>query len=207
MFHQLGLQLPPLALEHVRRVNREAQTAMIVNQGSHWGVIAAADQVRPTSADVVAQLKRQGVQKVVLISGDSARTVEAIANRTHVDEHYGALLPEDKVNVVGALETKFGAVAMVGDGINDAPALARASVGVAMGGIGSDAAMESADVVLIADDLTALPYAVRLSRKARTIVRQNLVIAIGVMAALVTLVFLGQHTPFGALKKRAPKSG
>ena len=207
LFQQLSLQVPEQALEHVRRMNREAQTAMIVHHDGHWGVIAAADQVRPTSARVVSDLKRDGVQKVVLISGDSTHTVEAIARRTQVDEYHGALLPEDKVNVVGRLEQSVGAVAMVGDGVNDAPALARASVGIAMGGIGSDAAMESADVVLMADDLTALPYALRLSRKARAIVTQNLVIAIGVMAALVGLVFVGQHTPFGQLKLPVAVSG
>ena len=116
---------------------------------------------------------------MVLLSGDSAHTVEAIARSTAVDDHHGALLPEEKVNVVGELERRHGAVAMVGDGVNDAPALARATVGIAMGGIGSDAAMESADVVLMADDLTALPFAVRLSQHARRVVIQNVTIATG----------------------------
>ena len=180
---------------------------MLVRRGAQWGVIAAADRLRPTSATVVAQLKQEGLARIVVLSGDSVHTVEAIARHTNVDAFHGALLPEDKVNVIAALEKEFGAVAMVGDGVNDAPALARANVGIAMGGIGSDAAMESADVVLMGDDLTALPYAIRLSRKARAIVRQNLVIAVGVMAVLVALVFLGQYTPLGALKLPVAVSG
>ena len=207
LFEQLGITVPPAALEHRERLTREARTAMLVRRGAQWGVIAAADQLRPSSAAVVAELGREGIERVVLLSGDSVHTVEAIARRTNVGSFYGALLPEDKVNVIGALENELGAVAMVGDGVNDAPALARASVGIAMGGIGSDAAMESADVVLMADDLTALPYAIRLSRKARAIVRQNLVIAVGVMAVLVCLVFLGQYTPLGVLKLPVAVSG
>jgi Cd2+/Zn2+-exporting ATPase len=137
---------------------------------------------------------------VVLLSGDHPHTVAAIAERAGIDRHHGALLPEDKVRVVGEIEREVGPVAMVGDGVNDAPALARASVGIAMGGIGSDAAMESADVVLMADDLRALPYALRLSQRARRVVVQNVSIASGVMVVLVALVFLGGLTPLGALK-------
>jgi Zn2+/Cd2+-exporting ATPase len=207
LFADLGVAVPPTALEALRRFTGEARTAMLVRRGDGWGVIAAADQVRATAAQVVADLKRHGVARVALVSGDSVHTVEAIARRTQVDEYHGALLPEQKVEVVGDLERRVGPVAMVGDGVNDAPALARATVGVAMGGIGSDAAMESADVVLMADDLTALPYALRLSRKARAIVTQNLVIAVGVMVVLVLLVFFGHLTPFGALKLPVAVSG
>jgi Cd2+/Zn2+-exporting ATPase len=136
------------------------------------------------------------VRWLVLLSGDAPRTVEAIARRTMVDRHHGALLPEDKVRLLGELEREHGAVAMVGDGVNDAPALARATVGIAMGGMGSDAALESADVVLMGDDLSALPYAVGLARHARRVVIQNIAIASAVMLALVTLVFFGHHLPF-----------
>jgi Zn2+/Cd2+-exporting ATPase len=170
-------------------------------------VIAAADELRPTAAAVVKDLRSLGVAHVAMLSGDSAQTVEAIAARTGVDVKYGQLLPEDKVRVIAELEQRHGAVAMLGDGVNDAPALARASVGIAMGGIGSDAAMESADIVLMADDLTSLPYALRLTQRANRVVVQNLVIATGVMLALVVWVFAGQYLPMGPLKLPVAVSG
>ena len=207
LFALLGLEVPRAALEHLERFNGAAQTAMIVHHGTAWGVIAAADEPRPTAPGTIAELKHSGIESVVLLSGDHPRTVEAIAQRTGVDRHFGALLPEDKVARIAELEQERGAVAMVGDGINDAPALARATVGIVMGGIGSDAALESADVVLMGDDLTALPYAVRLCRHARRVVIQNMVIASGVMVVLVCWVFLGQHTPLGALKLPVAVSG
>jgi Cd2+/Zn2+-exporting ATPase len=207
LFATLGVEVPQAALERIAGFTREARTAMLVRCDGRWGVIAAADQVRPAAAETVAALKRLGVRVTVLVSGDSKPTVEAMARVTGVDEHYGALLPEDKVRVIGSLEQAHGAVAMVGDGVNDAPALARATVGIAMGGIGSDAAMESADVVLMGDDLSAMPYAVRLAQRARRVVIQNVAIASGVMLVLVALVFLGQDTPLGPLKLPVAVSG
>lgn len=207
LFVSLGRPAPAAAVEHARAFAREAKTAMIVHRGGVWGVIAAADELRPVAADVVRDLRRLGVVHVAMLSGDSAQTVEAIAARTGVDARHGQLLPEDKVRVVAELEARYGSVAMLGDGVNDAPALARATLGVAMGGIGSDAAMESADVVLMADDLTALPYALRLARRANRVVAQNLVIATGVMVALVVWVFAGQHLPIGPLKLPVAVSG
>ncbi len=207
LFDELGVAVPDAARTELERLRHEARTAMIVRRGPRWGVIGAADQVRPAAAGVVATLKRLGIRRVVVLSGDSVPTVAAIARQTGVDAYHGALLPEEKVNVIASLEQEAGKVAMVGDGVNDAPALARASVGIAMGGIATDAAMESSDVVLMADDLTALPYAVRLSRKARAIVTQNLVIAVGVMFVLVLLVFFGHLTPLGALKLPVAVSG
>ncbi len=191
LFEALGVTPPPLALELIRKFSAEGRTSMLVRRGTGWGVIVAADEVRPVAAAVIAELKRGGVRSVVLLSGDSPHTVEAIARRTAADEHHGALLPEDKVRVLADLERRYGAVAMVGDGVNDAPALARATVGIAMGGVGSDAALESADVVLMADDLAALPYALRLTRHARSVIVQNVTIASGVMVVLVLLVFVG----------------
>jgi len=207
LFKALGAPAPELAVSLVRKFASEAKTPMIVHRGDAWGVIAAADRVRANAAAVVRALREAGIERTALLSGDSMPTVRAIGGQTGIDELHGELLPEDKVRVIGELETKHGAAAMVGDGVNDAPALARATVGIAMGGIGSDAAMESADVVLMGDDLTALPYAISLAQRARRVVFQNLVIACGVMAVLVTWVFLGQHTPFGALKLPVAVSG
>ncbi len=207
LFESLGLAPPPEALVHVNAFAEDAKTAMIVRCDDAWGVIAAADQVRPTSADTVRALRALGVTRLAVLSGDNEQTVHAIARRTGVDEQHGRLLPEDKVRVIAGLEQAHGTVAMIGDGVNDAPALARASVGIAMGGIGSDAAMESADIVLMADDLTALPYALRLAQRANRVVAQNLVIATGVMLALVTWVFAGRYLPMGPLKLPMAVSG
>jgi Cd2+/Zn2+-exporting ATPase len=207
LFTSLGTQPPAAAVELVRRLSAEAKTPMIVRRGAAWGVLAAADQVRATAAAAVKDLRAAGIQRMALLSGDSEPTVRAIGARTGMDELHGQLLPEDKVRVIGELEARHGPAAMIGDGVNDAPALARASVGLAMGGIGSDAAMESADVVLMGDDLAALPYAVKLAQRARRVVIQNILIATGVMATLVTWVFLGQYTPLGALKLPVAVSG
>jgi Cd2+/Zn2+-exporting ATPase len=207
LFTSLGLAAPAAVVARTRALADEAKTAMIVSFGSNWGVIAAADQVRPTAKATVEQLHQLGVSRLAVLSGDNLRTVEAIAKQTGVDEHHGELMPEDKVKVIADLETRYGGVAMIGDGVNDAPALARASVGIAMGGIGSDAAMESADVVLMADDLSSLPYAVQLTKRAKAVVIQNMVIASGVMLMLVTWVFAGEHLPMGALKLPIAVSG
>ncbi len=207
LFASLGVPLPAAALARVEAFAAEAKTAMIVRRGAGWGVIAAADQVRPTSAATVRELRRLGVRRLAVLSGDNEHTVAAIARLTGVDEQHGHLLPEDKVRVVGELEAAHGPVAMIGDGVNDAPALARASVGIAMGGIGSDAAMESADVVLMSDDLSALPYALQLAQRANAVVVQNLVIATGVMLLLVTWVFAGPYLSVGMLRLPAAVSG
>src|SRR5262249_39410212 len=185
----------------------EAKTAMMVRRGDAWGVIGAADRVRPNAAAAVRAVRAAGVQHTALLSGDSTSTVRAIGAQTGIDELHGELLPEDKVRVIGELEARHGPAAMVGDGVNDAPALARATVGIAMGGIGSDAAMERAAVVRMGDALAALPYALALAQRARRVVIQNLGLACGVMAVLVTWVFLGSRTPFGALKLPVAVSG
>src|SRR5690606_16984504 len=142
------------------------------------GVIAVADELRPDAPNAVAALKRSGVAKTVMLTGDNPRAARAPAARAGVDEVAAERLPQDKVRAVEALKAAYGRVAMVGDGVNDAPALAAATVGVAMGGAGSDTALETADVVLMSDDLRKLPFAVGLSRATLRVIKQNIYFAV-----------------------------
>jgi Cd2+/Zn2+-exporting ATPase len=148
------------------------------------GLIAIADAIRPDAAAAVAQLKRLGVERVVMLTGDNWRVAEAIGRQAGVDDIHAGLLPEEKMAVIGELK-KHGPVAMVGDGINDAPALAAADVGFAMGAAGTDIAMESADVVLMSHRLDRVAEALSMARRARRVVWQNLAFAVAVMAVLV----------------------
>ncbi len=152
---------------------------------SALGLIAVRDQPRPEARATVAALKQLGIRKVVMLSGDNRRVAEALGRELGLDEVRAELLPEEKASVIETLKNEYGSVVMVGDGINDAPALATADVGVAMGGAGSDVALETADIALMADDLSRLPYAIALSRASRRMIVQNLVIALAVIALLV----------------------
>jgi Cd2+/Zn2+-exporting ATPase len=139
---------------------------------------------------VVERLRQTGIRRMVMISGDNQRVVDAVAKRLGIDEARGDLLPGDKVEAVRALREEED-VAMVGDGVNDAPAMANATVGIAMGAAGSDVALETADVALMADELGHLPFAVGLSRQTSRIIRQNLWIALGMVALLIPATLLG----------------
>jgi Cd2+/Zn2+-exporting ATPase len=162
-----------------------------VGDGTCRGYIALRDRVRPEARIAVEFLKRLGVKPIVGLSGDSRATADAVAVELGIDEMHAGLYPEDKVHKVKELASKYGVIAMVGDGVNDAPALAVASVGIAMGNIGTDVALETADVVLSKDDVSMVPYAVALGRKSLRIIRQNLVIALTVIVALVLTDLLG----------------
>ncbi|MFW5934231.1 MAG: heavy metal translocating P-type ATPase, partial [Halolamina sp.] len=155
------------------------------------GVIAVADEVRPEAEAAVSRLHELGVEQVVMLTGDNERTARAIAERVGVDEYRAELLPEDKVDAVRELDAAGDGVAMVGDGINDAPALATATVGVAMGAAGTDTALETADIALMGDDLSRLPYLYELSGDANGVIRQNIWVSLGAKAALALAV------PFG----------
>ena len=145
-------------------------------------------------ADAVDILRQQGVRSVVMLTGDSTATAAAIAADLGIDEVRAELMPEDKVKVVEDLRRQYGAVAMVGDGINDAPALATADIGIVMGAAGSDAAIESADIALMADELLKIPYALRLSRATMRNIKANLVISLGLKAAFVLAAVGGVAT-------------
>ncbi len=176
------------------------RTAVLVaRDGEPVGIIEVADRPRETSREVLQLLKRQGVETVVMLTGDGPATAARIAQELGIDEVRAELLPEDKVRVVEELRHRFGAVAMVGDGVNDAPALASADVGIAMGVAGSDAALETADVALMADELMKIPYALRLSRATMRNIRVNLAISIVLKAAFVALAIGGWATLWMAI--------
>lgn len=177
------------------RIQSEGKTAVLVGvDGEPAGVLAVADNVRQASAYTVWRLKAMGIKRTVMLTGDNAATAGAITKKVGVDEFMAELLPQDKVAAVNRLLKKYGKVAMVGDGVNDAPALATATVGIAMGGAGTDIALETADIVLMADDLCKLPFAVGLSRAALRVIKQNISFSVIVKLAAVLLVFPGWLT-------------
>lgn len=199
LFEEQGVSTEPIE-EQVRSLQQEGKTAMIVGTGDNFlGIIAVADEVRETSKEAIADLKRAGIQRMVMLTGDNERTARAIASMVGVDDYRAELLPEDKVNAVKGLLDQHGKVAMIGDGINDAPALATATVGIAMGGVGTDTALETADIVLMADDLSKLPFTIRLSRAALGIIKQNISFSLIIKLIAVVAVFPGWLTLWMAI--------
>lgn len=186
-----GSALPEKLRRTVTRLEKDGRTTMIVRHGERYlGVLGLMDTPRESAAPVIEQLRQLGIRRMVMISGDNQRVVEAVADRLGLDDALGDLLPEDKVQAIKSLR-KDGEVAMVGDGVNDAPAMAHATVGIAMGAAGSDVALETADVALMADDLTTLPFAVGLSRKTSRVIKQNLWLSLGMVAFLIPATILG----------------
>ena len=163
-------------------------TILAMDNDKVLGVIAVADLPRENAAETIAELRKIGIKRIAMLTGDYKPVAETIAKQLGVDEVYAELLPTDKVDVVRKLQEQ-NPVIMVGDGINDAPALALADVGMAMGAAGTDVAMETADIVLMSDDLSKIPFTFKLARKARTIIIQNFAISISVMVLLVIATF------------------
>ncbi len=174
------------------RLVADGRTTMIVRRaGRFLGVLAMMDTPRPVAKDVMARLRALGIERLIMISGDNQQVADAVAKNVGLTEARGDLMPEDKVAAIKQLREAHGKVAMVGDGVNDAPAMANATVGIAMGAAGSDVALETADVALMADDLAQLPFAVGLSRSTGRIIKQNLWVSLGVVAVLIPATIFG----------------
>lgn len=194
LFEEMDIGLPAWK-EKVSMLQSGGKTAMLVAlDGNLLGILAVADTVRENGADAVRRLRDFGIKRTVMLTGDNTATAGAIAAKVGVDHFMAELLPQDKVAAVKDLRGQYGKVAMVGDGVNDAPALATATLGIAMGGAGSDTALEIADIVLMADDLSRLPFAIRLSRSALGVIKQNIAFSVLVKLAAVLLVFPGWLT-------------
>ncbi|GAA5019682.1 hypothetical protein GCM10025794_06970 [Massilia kyonggiensis] len=171
---------------------QSGRTTMVVRKGARFlGVIGVMDTPRPAAPSVMKQLRELGIERLVMLSGDNQQVADAVARTVGLTEAKGDLMPEQKVETVKALRERHGKVAMVGDGVNDAPAMANATVGIAMGAAGSDVALEAADVALMSDDLSQLPFAVGLSRRTRRVIKQNLWVSLGVVAVLIPATIFG----------------
>jgi Cd2+/Zn2+-exporting ATPase len=176
------------------------RTVVVVGDESHvCGLIAVADRVRPAAAAAVQAMRRQGIEHIAMLTGDNRDTAKAIARETGVDEIHAELLPAEKVRVVEDLVSRYATVAMIGDGVNDAPAMAQATLGIAMGAAGSDAAIETADVALMSDDLSKVSWLIGHSRRALSVIRQNIALSLSVKALFVVLTFAGHASLWAAI--------
>ena len=186
--------------EQLEELSRNGHTVVVIGNEAHvCGYLALADKLRPEAKATVAALRAAGIEHIILLSGDNRGTAETIGREAGVDEVRADLLPADKVSAIGELVERYGKVAMVGDGINDAPALSRASIGIAMGAAGSDTAMEAADVALMSDDLLKLPWLIQHSRRMLGIIRANIVMSLAVKAVFVLLTVLGHASLWAAI--------
>ncbi len=195
--HELGICSPELE-SILLKLEAEAQSVVVVGHRPHHGcagevlgVIALGDTIRANTKNAIAALHEAGVKKIIMLSGDNQRTASAIAMQAGIDEAIGDLLPEDKVARIKALTAEYKSVAMIGDGINDAPALAQSTVGIAMGGVGTDTAIETADVTLMQDDLVQVSKAIHMGKRALSVIRFNIGFAISTKLIFLVLAVLG----------------
>jgi Cd2+/Zn2+-exporting ATPase len=195
-----GLELSAAERARVEELQGRGRSLVFVVAGAEKGVVALEDRIRSDAAAALRSLKANGVGRTVLLTGDHKEVAQRVADEVGVDEFQAQLMPEDKVTFIRSLAARGGQVAMVGDGVNDAPALAASSVGVAMGLAGTDAALEVADLVLVRDRLDDLAYALRLAQRSLRIIRQNLAFACAVIAVLVVINLLyGLPLPIGVI--------
>ncbi|MBT2584018.1 heavy metal translocating P-type ATPase [Planococcus sp. ISL-109] len=186
-----GFHVPEAAF----RLQENGKSVMAIFSDKHlFGVLGVADAIREESPSIIETLKGIGIDRTIMLTGDHPATAQAIAAEIGVTDIRAGLMPEDKLSAVKDLQAKYGRVAMVGDGINDAPALAAADIGIAMGGAGTDAALETADIALMADDLEKLPYTIRLSRKTLRIIKENIIFALALKILALLLIIPGWLT-------------
>ena len=192
MFEEAGIPLTPELEDKLNGLSESGKPIMIVGVDDQVaGILGLADQIRSETPSALESLRKAGIESLIMLTGDNARVAKNIAQVAGVTEVKADLLPEQKVEAIQGLLRKYGMVAMVGDGVNDAPALANATVGIAMGSGGTDVALETADVALMADDLSKLPFAVALSRQSRAIIRQNLFVSLAVIGLLIPATLFG----------------
>ncbi len=184
-----GAEMPQEFVEHVDEMRSRGVTAVLVNQGEHWAAIGLRDEPRAESADTILAFQKAGVKRIAMLTGDNSGTAAAVAGELGITEVHSALMPESKQRLIEGWVKEGERVMMVGDGINDAPALSTAHLGVAMGGLGSEVALRAADVVLVQDRIQLLPHLIRLGRMTNQIIRVNLIFAAGVIVALTLSSF------------------
>ena len=186
-----------MQLETMQQAGR---TVVVIGNDQHvCGFITLADAIRDETREAIKKLHGIGVQRIVMLTGDNEGTARAIAKEAGIDEVHAELLPEDKVAAVENLVLRYKHVAMIGDGVNDAPALARASLGLAMGAAGSDAAIETADIALMSDDLSKLPWLIEHSRRTLSVIRQNIWFSLVIKALFVVLTLFGVASLWAAI--------
>jgi Zn2+/Cd2+-exporting ATPase len=192
LFTEKNNQLPAELKTKVEDFEKQGNTSMLIQQNEKFiGIITLMDVARTDAKSTLADLRRSGIRKMIMLTGDNQQVADAIANEIGITDAWGNLMPEQKVAAIEKLRHDEKKVAMVGDGVNDAPAMAKSTVGIAMGAAGSDVALETADIALMADKLGNLPFAIGLSRKAHAIIRQNLVISLGMVLLLIPLTISG----------------
>jgi len=185
LFASMGIDLNPIQTQ-IKELQQVGNTVILLGTEQQvQGLIAVIDPLRPGVADAINELRKTGIEKIIMLTGDNLLAAKAIAAKAGIDEVFAELSPEDKKRKIEELDQQYGRVAMVGDGVNDAPALAAAHVGIAMGAAGTDVALETADVALMADDLSRLPYLIRFSRRNWSVIRQNLSLSVVVIGGLI----------------------
>lgn len=199
LLEERGQETPDMH-QRLEKMEADGSSVIVVGKDEHvCGLIALADRIRPQAAEAVSALRASGVQHVVMLTGDNRGTGEAIARQAGIDEVRAGLLPDEKVQAIADLSQRYGVVAMVGDGVNDAPAMGRATIGIAMGAVGTDAALETADVALMGDDLSSLAWLIHHSRRTMSIIKQNIVVSLAVKATFMVLALFGLSSLWAAI--------